>query len=332
MAVIGTDFLTLADLQKRFEKDKIAQVIEILNDTNEILEDVPWLECNDGTGHITTIRVGLPEPTWRKINEGVLPKKSETMQVRDTTGMLEAYGECDVRLARLSKDENAFRLSEDVAQIEGMNQEFVSTLLYGDTRLTPEKFFGLVPRFSTPSTDDTKSGYHILNGGGEGDDNTSVWLVGWGPRAVHGIYPEGTKAGLSMKNLGEQTKTLSDGSMLQVLRTHYEWDCGLSVKDWRYVVRICNIDVSNLGGSSAANLINLMIEASEMLPAGKSGVRPVFYCSRQVRTALRLQILAKSNVNLTWDTVAGKRVLAFDDIPVKRVDAITSAESLVSFS
>ena len=104
------------------------------------------------------------------------------------------------------------------------------------------------------------------------------------------------------------------------------------MKDWRYVVRISNIDVSNLGGSSAANLINLMIEASEMLPAGKSGVRPVFYCSRQVRTALRLQILAKNNVNLTWDTAAGKRVLAFDDIPVKRVDAITSAESLVSFS
>lgn len=332
MGVIGANFLTLADLQKRFEKDKIASVIEILNDTNEVLDDVPWLECNDGTGHITTIRVGLPSPTWRKLNAGVMPQKSETMQVRDTTGMLEAYGECDVRLARLSKDENAFRLSEDVAQIEGMNQAFVSTLFHGDTRLTPERFFGLVPRFSTPSTDDTKSGFNIINGQGSGDDNTSIWLIGWGPRTVHGIYPEGTKAGLEMQNLGEATKTLDDGSMLQVLRTHYEWDCGLSVKDWRYVVRIANIDVSDLGGASAAKLTDLLIQAAEMIPYSSAGVRPVIYCNRTVRTALRLQILAKSNVNLTWDTAAGKRVLAFDDIPVKRVDAITNAESAVSFA
>nr|WP_321500196.1 hypothetical protein [uncultured Dethiosulfovibrio sp.] len=333
MAVKGTDFLTLADLQKRLDpSNKIANVIEMLNDTNEILADVPWVECNDGTGHITTIRVGLPEPTWRRLNSGVSPQKSETMQVRDTTGMLEAYGECDAKLSKLAGDEKAFRLSEDVAQVEGMNQEFVRTLIYGDTRTTPEKFFGLAPRFNTPTSNDTKSGYNILNAGGTGDDNTSIWVVGWGPRSIHGIFPKGTNAGLKMQNLGEQTKTLADGSMLQVLRSHYEWDCGLSVRDWRYIVRIANVDVSDLGSASAANLVNLLIEASERIPDGQSGVRPVIYCNKTVRTALRLQILAKNNVNLTWDTVAGKKVLAFDGMPVKRCDALLNTESAVSFS
>lgn len=334
MATIGTNFLTLADLQKRFEGDKVAKVIELLNDTNQVLDDIPWVACNDGTGHITTIRKGLPTPTWRQINSGVTPQKSETAQVRDTTGMLEAYGECDKKLAKLSKDENAFRLSEDVAQIEGMNQAFASTLFYGDTTLYPERFYGLAPRFSTVSTDDTKSGYNILNGGAESGqtDCTSIWLVGWGERSVHGIYPEGSKAGLDMQNLGEDTKVDSTGAMHQVLRTHYEWDCGLSVKDWRYIVRIANIDTSLLGGSSAADLITLMIKASEQMPEGMSGVRPVFYCNKTIRTYLRTQILAKTNVNLTYDTVAGKKVLAFDDIPVKRCDAILKTESVISFS
>ncbi len=134
-----------------------------------------------------------------------------------------------------------------------------------------------------------------------------------------------------MQNLGEDTKVASDGSMHQVLRTHYEWDCGLSVKDWRYIVRIANVDTSLLGGSSAADLITLMIQASEQLPEGLSGVRPVFYCNKTLRTYLRTQILAKTNVNLTYDTVAGKKVLAFDDIPVKRCDAILKTESVISF-
>ncbi len=104
------------------------------------------------------------------------------------------------------------------------------------------------------------------------------------------------------------------------------------VADWRYVVRICNIDVSNLiSGSGAADLVSLMVEASEIVPSLKMG-KAAWYCNRTVRTALRKQIIAKSNVNLTWDSVAGKRVLAFDEIPVRRCDAILSTEAAISFS
>jgi len=92
MATLASNNPTLLDLAKRLDPDgKIAAVAEILNETNEVLMDMTWLEGNLPTGHRTTIRSGIPVPTWRKLYGGVQPTKSTTVQVTDNTGMLEAY-------------------------------------------------------------------------------------------------------------------------------------------------------------------------------------------------------------------------------------------------
>ena len=331
MAVVGSESATLMDLARRLNADdKIAHIIEILNDTNGMLEDTMWLEGNLLTGHKTTIRTGLPQATWRKLNYGVPKAKSQTAQITDETGMLEVYAEVDKALVDLNENRNAFRLSEDRAFIEGMSQQVADTMIYGDPTISNAKFMGFTPRYDTPSTSDTDAGYNILNGGGAGADNTSLWLIGWGDRSMHGIFPKGSKSGLSLTDLGEHTLLDADGGQYQGLRTHYKWDAGLTVRDWRWAVRICNIDVSNLvSDTGAADLIRLMIRASERVPEG-SGVRKAFYCNKTVRTFLRLQIINKSNVNLTFETVEGKKVMMFDDIPVRRTDAIINAETLVT--
>ena len=74
-------------------KGAIAKIVEILNETNEVLDDMLFLEGNLPTGHKTTIRSGLPSATWRLLNYGVQPSKSRTVQVTDTVGMLEDYAE-----------------------------------------------------------------------------------------------------------------------------------------------------------------------------------------------------------------------------------------------
>ena len=309
---------------------KIDKIVELLGRTNEVLEDMVYVEGNLPTGHLSTIRTGLPEVAWRLLNYGVPNGKAQTAQVTDTCGMLEAYSEVDKRVAGLNGNTAEFRLSQDKAFVEAMNQAMASTLFYGDTRTNPERFLGLAPRFSDALNAGNKG--QLVNGGGSGSDNTSVWLVVWSPETVHGIYPKGTTAGINHQNLGEVTLFDAAGNKFQGYRGHYEWHTGLVVADWRYVVRICNVDVSNLiSGSGAADLVNLMIEASEIIPSLRMG-KAAWYCNRTVRTALRKQIIAKSNVNLTWDTVAGKRVLAFDEIPVRRCDAILSTEAAISFS
>jgi hypothetical protein len=329
MATLSTTNPTLADLAKRTDPDgKIDSIVELLSETNEVLSDMTFMEGNLPTGHRTTIRSGLPSATWRKLNYGVQPSKSTTVQVTDSCGMLEAYAEVDKALADLNGNSASFRLSEDRAFLESMNQTMATTLFYGDTGTDPEKFMGLAPRYSATSAE---SGDNIVLGDGSGSDNTSIWLVVWGPNTCHGIVPKGSTAGLKHNDLGEVTLEDAAGGRYQGYRTHYKWDVGMTLRDWRYVVRIANIDVSNLtkNAASGADLIDLMVQAAEKIPNLGLG-RPVFYGNRTISSYLRRQITNKSNVQLNMDEVAGERVMTFDGIPFRRNDAILNTEATVS--
>lgn len=342
MATLIAQNPTLLDVAKRTDPNgNIDTIAELLNATNPILDDMTWVEGNLPTGHRTTIRTGLPTPTWRKLYQGVQPTKSTTAQVTDSCGMLEAYAEVDKALADLNGNTAAFRLSEDRAHIEGMSQEMAETLFYGDLS-APEEFVGLAPRYNSLAAQNADN---IINHGGSGNDMTSIWLIVWGPNTVHGIYPKGSKGGLQMTDKGQVTVENANGypggsvggGRFEAYRTHYRWDCGLTVRDWRYAVRICNIDVSTLLTDGTAQdranaqkaLITSMIQATERIPNFGAG-RPVFYMNRRLRESLRLGILERVSNNLTWETVSGKRVMVFDDIPVHRTDAIRISESTVS--
>lgn len=324
---------TLLDMAKAMDPDgKIATVVEILNETNEILDDMVWVEGNLPTGHRTTIRSGLPIPTWRKLYGGVQPTKGRTVQVTDSCGMLEMYAEVDKALADLNGNTAAFRLMEDRAHIEGMSQEMADSLFFATETTAPEEFTGLAPRFNLTTA---ANGENIILGGSAGGqtDNTSIWLVVWGENTVHGIIPKGSKAGLQMTDKGQVTIENIDGAggRMEAYRTHYRWDMGISVRDWRYVVRIPNIDKSLLipDFSTGANIVDLMVQAIEMIPNLSAG-RPVFYVSRQIRSMLRRQITnGVKNASLTMDTIAGRKVVSLDGIPVRRVDALAGDETRI---
>lgn len=336
MATLALTNPTLVDLGKSLDPDgSIAQVVEILNQENEILDDMVWMEGNLPTGHRSTIRTGLPVPTWRRLYGGVQPTKSTTAKVTDSIGMLEAYAEVDVALANLNGNKAAFRQSEDAAFIEGMNQELAQTLIYGNESTEPEAFTGFAPRFNSTSA---ANGDNVIPGGGSsGTDQSSLWLVGWGPQSVHMIYPKGmeSSAGITMEDKGQVTIEDADGSnggRMEAYRTHYKMNAGLVVRDWRYVVRIPNIDISELTKDAAtgSDLTDLMAQALELLPS-LGNVRPAFYCNRKIKSWLRRQITNKTKQStLSVDNIAGKHVLTLDGVPVRRVDAITSAESVIA--
>lgn len=331
MATLAATHPTLLDLAKRQDPDgKIATIVEQLNLTNEILDDMVWVEGNLETGHRTTMRSGIPAPTWRKLYGGVQPTKSTTVQVTDNTGMMENYSEVDVALANMSGNASAFRASEDMAIMEGMSQEMATSLLYANEATKPESFTGLVPRFNSLSAENAGN---IIDAGGAGTDNGSIWLCVWGPNTLHGIIPKGSKAGLQHRDLGEVTLETAPGGggKMQAYRSHFRWDAGLCLRDWRYVVRIANIDKSLLKAdlSTGANLMDLMVQAIELIPS-VSGGRAAFYMSRSMRSMMRrMQIEKVKNSTLTVESIAGKQVLSFDGIPVRRVDALAGDEARV---
>lgn len=331
MATLADTHPTLLDLAKRTDPDgRIADIVEILNMTNEVLDDMVWLEGNLTTGNRTTIRTGLPQPTWRKMYGGVQPSKSKTAQITDNTGMLEAYGEVDKALADLNGNTAAFRLSEDRPHIEGMGEEVAKTIFYGNEGTQPEAFTGLAPRYNDSTA---ANGANVIKADGVGTDNASIWLAVWGPNSGFGITPKGSSAGLQMEDKGQVTIENVDGAggRMEAYRSHYRWDAGLTIRDWRYFVRICNIDRSALtfDAATGSNLPNLMFQAQERLPSVAGG-RAVWYMDRKIITKLRQQSAsAVKSSTLTVDQVGGVMVTAFNGIPIRRVDALAPDEALV---
>ena len=318
---------------------QVAAVVEILDQTNEILRDIVFKEGNLETGERTTIRSGIPEGTWRRLYGGVQPTKTRRVQVEEHCGMLEAYNEVDVALADLNGNTSAFRMSEAVGQIEGMNQQMARQLFYG-SKLDPERFEGLASRYSSLSAPNADN---IINAAGTGNDNRSIWLVVWGPMTCSGIIPKGSVAGLQVTDKGQVTIENVDGDngRMEAYRMHFRWDLGLCVKDWRYIVRIANIDRSDLlaGGSSAPDLPELMFQALDLIPnpgmgAGGDGYMSgtmAFYMSRDVKTALRQQLARNvKQSTLTTENVGGVRTDMFQDIPLRRVDVLATNEALVT--
>lgn len=278
MATLGS-VLTLQDWAKRKDENgKTPKIVEMLSQNNEVLSDMLWIEGNLATGHRTTVRTSLPNVEFRLLNQGVTPSKSTTAQVDENCSMMEAWSEVDVKLANLGGDVSGFRLSEAMAFVEAMGQKMATTLFYGNKSVNPEQFDGFATRYAattgTYGSSIVQAGTTV-GGGGSGSDNSSVWLVAWGEQSVHGIFPKGSQAGLQHFDRGEATVETSaaiGGTRLQAYRDQFTWDCGLSVRDWRYVSRVPNIDISNLSSKSgAADLIELMIRSIHRLPSLSTG-------------------------------------------------------------
>ncbi len=336
MTALNSTYPSLLDLASVTDPGgAIATVVEMLNQTNELLPYMPWENSNLETGHMHVIRSGIPTPTWRKMYGGVLPSKSTYVKVVDDCGNLEAYTEVDAGLIKLASDPGKFMMLESFGQIEGMNQEFSSTLCYGNTGSEPEAFTGLSPRYNSLSAENADN---IVVGGGSDTDNASIWLMYLSPRTIFGIVPKNSVAGLQVQDLGEQTKENAGGvtgALMQVHRMHYKWQVGLAVKDWRAAVRIPNIDKSLLnaaGSGSSAVLPDLMFDALERVPASVSaGATPVFVMARPILTKVRQQLANKvANSTLTIEEVGGKKVVTFQGVPLLRMDALAADESLVS--
>ena len=331
MATLSTTALTLADWAKRTDPDgRVPVVAELLSQSNEILDDAVFMEGNLPTGHRVVIRTGLPTVYWRAINQGIPTSKSTTAQVDEACGMLEAYSEVDKDLALLNGNTAEFRLSEDVAFLEAMNQVQAQTLFYGNPATDPKQYLGLASRYSSTTAG---NGQNIIKGGGSGSVNTSIWLVVWGENTVFCPFPKGSKAGLMHEDLGMDTVIDSAGGRFQAFRTHYQWKNGLVVKDWRYVVRICNIDTTITSNNLAADIIALMSRALDRVPSLSMG-RAAFYMNRTIYSILRLQALSKSTNAVTIEKGLNQfgtptSWASFEGVPLRRVDQLLNTEATV---
>ncbi len=349
MAVVGEQSLTIKDFMKRLGPDQrvTSNILEILNETNECLNDMKFLEANNITTHRTLIRSGLPAVYWRSLNRGVPSSKSRSIQVDDVIGMVDARSVVDAALADLNGQKPEFMLTEERPFIESMNQEVARTLFYGNLAENPAGFLGLMPRYSTMNPAKAANYENVIDAGGTGADLTSIWLVTWGDLATHMIYPKGLGMGLQREYLGRvpivdpEGYTDVDGNVLSAeymgYKAYYTWKLGLVVRDWRQNVRVANVDMSGLdnlienGAATAAGqkLTRVMIKAYNQIPNLKIG-KMAWYMNRDCKTMLDLMAMEKSNVNLTISTFEGEQVTTFKGIPIRQVDALGQEDQVTA--
>lgn len=335
MPVLVASDPTLLDVANMPGNESAKEIVNLLGQFNPILEDAPAFECNKGTYHETTVRTGLPAPVWGKLYEGIPSSKGTRQQVKDTTGFLQAAAEIDTRLVDIwekAEMKASIRLEEAEGHLESMAQEGASALFYHDTRVSPEKPMGLAPRFSSLSAE---NGKQIIDGLGVGADNTSLWMITWDKKTNHLIYPKAYKAGIQRQDRGTVPVQDANGNRYFVYREEFTWHMGMTVRDWRYVSRGCNLDVSDLttDASAGANLIDVMTEMyykhyGRRVNVGKTcmymNTTIVKYLDYQARNVPK-------NLFLTFQQtgVNSKEVLHFRGVPIRECDAILSTEARV---
>lgn len=334
MATVGNTAFTFSDLRKRLNPTgQIDWIMEIMAESNPIMQHIPWMEGNLPTGNQTTLRTSYPHPQLRRINRGIEPGKSTTRQIVDTCCIMEAYSSVDTRLIQMAPDKEAVRRSEDAAFIEGFTQDLAKYMFYGDTDTNPDQFNGFGVRYNTFDGDKGTFGYQTVNGGGTTEDKqTSIYIVDWGENAVTGIYPKGSKAGIQTEDKGEQMVSDADGKKYWALMTWFAWDAGLAVQNLRKVAAIRNVDMSKKVADMTATerkaVVDKFIVAKNRIQNLK---RPIAYVADDVYTMLELHLNDKSNSYVTRQELMGAMPKIFiSGIEVSKCDALQTDEAVIS--
>lgn len=340
MATLGSSYLNLIDMMKASPDGKqVSALIEVLKQQNAILDDAVAIECNMGTFHRHIIRTGLPSVAWGALYQGTPMSKSNRQQVDDTTGFLEGLSSVDERLLKISPNEGAIRMQEANGFLEAMNQEVATGIFYHSTAASPEKFKGLNARYGALAG--SGPGNQIVDGGGSGSDNTSIWFITWGEGYTVLLYPKGTKAGLEREDMGRQRVTDAVGNPFYVKEEKFTWHIGLAVADWRFNSRVANIDVSDMAAGTVKvnslmskayyKLQNRRVDRNGGVGVGKK--RIAIYMNRDVLAALDAENVNRASVDnyvrLRVGELEGQEIMTWRGIPIRETDAILNTEARV---
>jgi hypothetical protein len=158
-----------------------------------------------------------------------------------------------------------------------MNQAQAQGMFYGNPATDPRQYLGLATR------------YGAISGAGNAPTSstpaasrptTRRSTSSVGARAPLRHLPEGVEGRAHARDLGEDDVLDANGNTYRAAKSLYQWDNGLVVKDWRYVVRICNINTANLVAESSSGRPHQADGARGRSSPVARMCRPAFYMNR----------------------------------------------------
>ena len=342
-------FPTLADLTSRMDSaGKAMHIAELLSQSTPTLKDMPFKEGSEMMGHGFSYRTSIPAGAFRQLNMGVGYSKSTTGKAYLGMGDLEGYSQVDRLLAEMSGSVETFRTSEEVAFLEGLGQTWEETLWYGNTVENPAEFMGMSNFYNTVAQGTAQNATNVIDGGGTAANNLSIWLICWGINQIYGTYPRNSKGGLVSEDKADATPAFDNvGNRYEAYTMWFRQMGNIVPEDWRYGVRIANVDVTaaGLAGPNALDLFLAMSQA-DMLPPTLSkessgitevdapsdpspGIMPYWYINRTGRFWMDAQGMRNRNTLLTLNDAAGKPQDLIRGIRVRVADRLLVAESQV---
>lgn len=306
-------------------------VVEILSKSTPLIADMAFRNGNQTDGHKFKVRAGLPGVTWRALNEGVVPTRSSQKHVRETCAMLEAVSEVDKKYIDMEDDQALARLEEAESFIEAMGQEFAASVWYGDTGFEPKGIMGLSKRYGSLTGPANK---YIIDCSGTGNNNASIWLVIHSTKDFFGVVPKNSKIGLQHKASGVIDLIDPDnGGTYEGYRDRFQWDVGACLRDYRQVVRACNIDVTKLptfgtASDQSAHLLDIVNTMTNRVQNLNSG-RAVIYMNRTIKEYWEKQLLMAHYIEKSMDQATGTISTSYKGIPIHVDDSLLETEERV---
>jgi len=334
-----TDRENLINVTRMLNNNETLDVAEVLNETNEVIEDAVIQQSTDMTSHVFSRRTALPAVSWVKMGNGWSASTGTLNQVRETMGQLKARFLAPSDIMDIQPNPAKYRANQERGYIESMGQELSNTLFgnfaagaLSPTVTPPEEFAGFQYRYGSLGSADSN---YVLSNGHTTDDNTntSIWFVQWGAGKTYLISPRNAPGGLTKVDKGLQlvagdnatTASNSVTEQLWAFITEFGWRVGLAVEDTRTTKRLANIDPSH--GATNSLDVDKIIQIQNNF---KSRDMVSMYMNETVFT--QLDILSKDKTNVFWseNNPFGRPQLFFRNSPIRRSDAITNVEPVLS--
>lgn len=313
--------LGLVEVVKRHDPNgNLATIAEVLTQTNSIIQDAVWKEGNDIFSNKIVRRSSLPTGSWRKLNRGVSLESSDTVELVDVIGILEARSETDVEIINAFSNPQQARMDEASAFLEGLSQEMAATMLYGNAYTAPEEFTGLATRM------DALAATSNVIGGGGSTTLTSIYVVTWGVNTVFMAYPRNTSGGLQHEDLGIVDALDASSNKFRAYADRFVWRAGMVVKDERAIARYANLEptgtTTTFDEDELIRLLNRMV----------TGPGTKIYAGVEMMTQMQIRLKDKTNVYFTREQGldGGGPVLSFAGFPVRKCQQILDSETAIS--
>lgn len=326
-------YWTLLERAKRSADGKrILPILDVMDKmgVEDFLKDVPYFPANQGLKHRIVRTISRPSTTRRAFYQGVGSTITTTQVVYEPVILFEQRSEIDEDELDTVENPEEARRQEDEMHVKALLEDYAYAI-FRDNRVSGSEYLdGFAARLGTLSYPGhtTETLPFVWNNGGS-SNLCSIWIVEWGAKACHGLFPsgnavQGATLGVVARNKGRESIGDTDARARRYYAyvSQFKKWAGLAVHDDRKVTRIANVD-SSITSEYSFNE-NLIIQA---LAHGKFDTRSSrIYCNPYIYAQMCIKAKDKNNIILNYEDVFGRNVPTVWGIPVRKMDETILAE------